>query len=228
MKSVTKLWGPILWLELLAGFLGFLAYRWIVLHPTLRPLWTWLLARATGIGAYSLLTIVVIMGIGMSHPVWKRHLNRRFFVWHRGLALSVLALIALHGLSLALDRYAHVGWTGLLVPGFSHYRPYGVAFGVIAAEGLVLVSLSAYLAQNFGRLKWMTVHRGALLMWVLVLIHGLWSGSDTRALALFYEASAGLVGMAVILRYGMERVTRAKTVVEYPGDRQIHEKKKDI
>lgn len=206
MKSWSKLWGPIVGLEALGAVLGVLSYHWVHAQPLLKTVWPWVLARAAGLAGYGVLTALVILGLGMSHPVWKRYLSRRFFFWHRTLALGVFALVAIHGIALVLDRYAGVSWAALVVPGLTRYRPIPVAFGVIGAELLGVMAISAHLARNWGRIKWMTLHRWALMTWLLVIGHSLWSGSDSRVLMAFYYVTAALVGVAVLLRYGMERV----------------------
>jgi len=224
----SKLWGPLVGLEILAGILGYTGYRWIVMHPTLHTVWPWILARAAGTGAYGLLTAVVLMGIGMSHPRWKRFLSRPFYVWHRALVLGVFALIAVHGTALGLDAYAQVTWLGLIIPGLTHYRPVAVGIGILSAEGMLFMAITAHLAHNWGRLKWMTLHRGALVTWGLALFHGLWSGTDTRSLAVFYEVTTVLVGLAALLRYGTERTARllpARSVSQPPGSLRNREKR---
>ena len=56
----------------------------------------WLAARATGLTAYVLLTILVVLGLVLSHPVnqstWK--LSKRLFPWHENLFVFVVAFLA--------------------------------------------------------------------------------------------------------------------------------------
>ena len=208
----TKLWGPLVGLEILSGTLGILGYQWITANPALHAVWPWILARATGLGAYGLLTVVVLLGMGISHPRWKRVLAKYAFGWHRTLTLGVFALIAIHGTALALDPYAHVSWPGLVIPGLSHYRPLAVGLGVVSAEGLLFIAVTAHLGQNWGRIKWITWHRGTLVMWTMTMFHSLWSGTDTRWMALFYEATTVLVGCVALLRYGTDRMPRLVAV----------------
>ena len=226
-----KFWGPLIGFEALAGIVGLTAYRWMRLHPALHAVWPWVLARAAGLGAYGLLTVLVLLGIGMSHPRWKRGLARPLYGWHRSLALGVFALIALHGTALALDPYAKIPWLGLMIPGLAHYRPLAVGFGVLSAEGLLLIAVTAHGAQNWGRLKWMTIHRAALVTWGLALFHSLWSGTDTRSLAVLYEVSAVIVGLATLWRYGTERAARlspVRAVNPPPGLPSWNREKRDL
>ena len=65
----------------------------------------WLAARATGIVAYVLLTLQIVLGMVLSHPTnqttWK--LSKRLFPWHENLWVFVLAFLAAHVVSLILD-----------------------------------------------------------------------------------------------------------------------------
>lgn len=203
--KLPRLWGPVLALEVLAVAGGVLSYRLVAGTPPLRGVWPWVVARASGIGAFGLLTVLVLLGIGMSHPTWQRAVNRLFYPYHQWLALGVFALVAIHGTALALDRYAHVGWLGLVVPGLSGYRPGPVALGVVAADAMAWMALTAHLTYNLGRLRWIAVHRLALVVFVLVWLHGVWSGSDSSALADVYRAAGALVAAAAVWRYGAER-----------------------
>jgi sulfoxide reductase heme-binding subunit YedZ len=203
--KLPKLWGPLLALEGLAVAGGILSYRLLAGTPGLYGVGPWVVARAAGIGAYGLLTVLVLLGLGMSHPSVQRLLNRAFFPYHQMLALGVLALVAVHGAALAWDRYAGVGWAGLVVPGISGYRPGPVALGVVAAEAMVWIAATAHLTYNMRRLRWITVHRLALVVFALVWAHGVWAGTDSVPLADFYRVTGLAVGMAAAWRYGVER-----------------------
>lgn len=200
---------------------GILSYHRMHAQPLMKTVWPWVLARAAGLAAYAVLTDLVLLGLLMSHPVWKRHLSKRLFVWHGALAVGVFALVAVHGIAMVLDRYAGVSWQALIVPGLSRHRPLPVALGVLGAEALTLMAVSAHLAKNLGRRKWMTLHRWAVLTWALILGHSLWSGTDSRGLIVFYDASAVAVGLAALLRYGMDKSAAARTQPPAAGRQQI-------
>lgn len=212
MKSWSKLWGPVVGFEALVVALGIASYRWLSAEPLMKTIWPWVLARGAGLAAYGLLTTMVMLGEIMSHPGWRRSFSKRLFGWHRMLALAVFVLVAIHGIALVMDRYAGVNWVALFVPGLSHYRPWAVGIGVLGAEVMVLMAVTAHLAQNVGRIKWMTLHRWALVTWILVLAHSLWSGTDTKSLFSLYEGSLALVALTAVLRYGI--IVRKASVAE--------------
>jgi len=105
----------------------------------------WLVARASGLTAYLILTVVVALGLILSHPVnqstWK--LSKRLFPWHENLLVFVLAFTGAHVVSLVLDPYAGVGIGGAIVPGLSEYRSVPVALGNFALYATLVVALTA-------------------------------------------------------------------------------------
>jgi len=167
----------------------------------------WILGRATGITAYLLLFALVMLGISLSHPNRAgrgRSLPTRMRA-HVTLSLLALALIVLHIVVLATDRYAGVGWWGALLPMNSHYRPVGVTLGVIGVWIGLLAGLSAAAAGHLPLRLWFPLHRIAAVSFVLVLIHGLMAGSDTNALFGMYVASGGIVAASAANRYTAKR-----------------------
>jgi hypothetical protein len=95
----------------------------------------WLLARASGLTAYGLLTGSVLAGLVLkSKPLGRALKPAPTMDVHRFLALLGLGMLALHGGTLLLDQTLHMPLAGLVVPGASPYRPAAVAVGVVAAE----------------------------------------------------------------------------------------------
>lgn len=162
---------------------------------------SWIVGRASGITAYLLLTLVVIMGLVLAHP-WRTRLRRPSTVTrirlHVALAAFTLAFTVLHIVVLATDRYAGVGWRGALLPLGSSYRPVPVTLGVIGLYAGLLAGITAAAAGRLpGRLWWL-LHKVSALALVLVWAHGLFAGSDTGVLRWIYVAGAvALIGLAL-------------------------------
>ena len=100
---------------------------------------------------------------------------------HVSLAVFTLAFTALHVVVLATDSYAGVGWRGALVPMAATYRPVPVTLGVIGVYAGLLAGLTAALAGRVTARIWWPIHKVAALSLVLVWVHGVLAGSDTRA-----------------------------------------------
>lgn len=164
----------------------------------------WALGRAGGMASYILLVFLVALGLWQRHP-WRQrvrilHPTTRLRS-HVILAVFVLAFSILHVVSLALDRYAGVGWAGVLIPGDSHYRSLPVALGVIGIYAGLVAGITAAAAGTFiGRLWW-PLHRLAWVSLVLVWFHGVLSGTDTPDLWILYVTTGLAVLFLAVSRY---------------------------
>ncbi len=180
-----------------------------VVHDRYFP---WIVARACGLAAY--VALLVLVGSGM----WLRHPWRSRFSWphaetqlrlHAVVGTASVLLLVGHMVSLALDRWAGVGWLGTVVPLKASYRPGAVAVGVITFYALVALVVTARFGGRIVGRHWLTVHRLALPMLAAVWFHGVLAGTDTPRLRLFY-AVTGLfvVGLALTRWFGQPYAVR--------------------
>jgi methionine sulfoxide reductase heme-binding subunit len=156
----------------------------------------WLLARASGLTAYALLTGTVVAGL-----VHKSR-ARNVLDLHRFLPLLAFGMLALHGFALVLDRTVHIPLAGLVVPGASPYRPVAVASGVLACELMVLVAVSFSLRRRIGFRNWRRLHWLTYFVFFFATAHGIAAGTDTtRPWAQnLYLAAVGAVVFATAWR----------------------------
>ncbi len=163
----------------------------------------WYTARGAGVVLLLLLTATVILGIATSQR-WGTEGWPRFFVagLHRNLSLVAVALLPLHGLTVVLDTYAHLGIEDVTVPFSSHYRQLWLGFGVLAGELTVALVATSLIRHRLGYRAWKLVHWLAYLSWPLAMLHGLGTGSDTRAwwALLVYAACLVSVLLAILWR----------------------------
>jgi sulfoxide reductase heme-binding subunit YedZ len=140
----------------------------------------WLLARASGLTAYFLLTASVLAGLVLKSKPFGRALKPAPTMdVHRFIALLGLGMLVLHAATLVLDRTLHMPLTGLVVPGASPYRPAAVAAGVMAAELMALIYASFSLRRLIGARNWRRLHWATYLLFVLATVHGFASGTDS-------------------------------------------------
>lgn len=140
----------------------------------------WLLARASGLTAYILLTLSVLAGLILkSRPFGRAVKASGVMDLHRLLALLGLASLGLHGTALLLDRTVRMPVAGLFLPGASPYRPVAVALGVVAAELMALVVVSFSVRKLIGQKRWRLVHWSTYAIFGLATTHGLLAGSDS-------------------------------------------------
>ena len=163
----------------------------------------WIIGRGLGLAAYLTLTVLTALGLWLRHPlhVRTRWPSRTAQLWlHATLAATTLALIAGHVVALCLDKYAGVGWRGAVVPGTATYRPTAVAYGTVACYLALLVALSTSLAGRLTGRLWFPIHRAAVVVFALTLMHGLTAGSDAGRLRTLYAVSGATVALLWISR----------------------------
>jgi methionine sulfoxide reductase heme-binding subunit len=166
------------------------------------PTW-WILARASGLLAYALLTSSVLAGLVLKARPFGTALKPATVTdLHRFLALLGLGALTVHGLALFLDDAVSIGVADLLVPGIAPYRPLWTGLGVLAAELMLVVYASFSLRKRIGARTWRRLHWATYLIFALATLHGLAAGSDSAsawALAL-YGAATGAVLAATAWR----------------------------
>ncbi len=169
----------------------------------------WLAGRATGITAYLLLTLQVVLGLVLSHPTnqaaWR--LSRRVFPWHENAWVFVLAFLAAHIVSLVVDPFAGVGIGGAFIPGLSSYRTSAVALGTLALYALLVTGLTARYTSRLPAGAWLRIHRFSFVVFGLAWMHGLLAGSDSGTLVPMYVATGAAVIAALAYRYWASRRT---------------------
>lgn len=164
---------------------------------------TWLVARTGGFVAYGLLTISVAYGLllstGWKNPRWTRFVTNEV---HRFVTLLALAFTAVHGIAIALDSFVGIGLVGALVPFASTYRPIWLALGIVGAYLLLAVYLSERVRDRIGYAWWRRFHTVAFLAFLMALVHGVATGSDTRSVfgMAVYGGSVALVGGLLAFR----------------------------
>jgi methionine sulfoxide reductase heme-binding subunit len=163
---------------------------------------TWYLARASGVVAYILLTVVVVVGVGLAGKV--RLTWPRFAVVdvHRFGSILVGVFIAVHAATLALDSYLPFSLPQLVLPFASHYRPLPTALGIVAMELFVAVAITNALRTRLPYRAWRRAHYATLLVWLAATVHGLTAGSDRGSVWLdaIYFASIAAVLTALVVR----------------------------
>ena len=181
----------------------------------------WLVARASGITAYLILTFVVAIGLILSHPVnkstWK--LSKTLFPWHENLFIFIVAFVVGHIVSLILDPYAGVGIVGTFIPGLSAYRSVPVALGTLALYALLVVALTARYTKLLPAGMWLKLHRLSIVVWALSWTHGIVAGTDSGSLAPLYLASGAVIVASAAYRYWVGKQARPTFASSLPTDR---------
>jgi predicted ferric reductase len=170
----------------------------------------WLAARATGIVALVLLTFQVAFGLVLSHPhnktTWK--LSRTIFPWHDHLWVFVFAFLGVHIVSLVVDPKAGVSLSGAFIPGLSQYRSAPVALGTLALYAFLVTALTARYTKLLPPGLWLSLHRLAIVIFILSWLHGILAGTDSEPLRSLYLICGAVVIVAGAYRYWASRRAR--------------------
>ena len=170
----------------------------------------WLAARATGIVAFLLLTMQIVLGLILSHPTNRStwNLSKRIFPWHDHLWVFVLAFLVAHIVSLVVDPKAGVSLAGAFIPGLSEYRSAPVAIGTLALYAFLVTAITARWTKLLPPGLWLKIHRLALVVWVMAWMHGVLAGTDSGPLMVLYVAAGLLVVGSGAYRYWASRKQR--------------------
>ena len=182
----------------------------------------WLGSRAAGLVALLLLSFQVIVGLVLSHPTNKStwRLSKLLFPWHEHAWVFTLAFVVAHVVTIAVDRFANVGWLGALVPGLSEFRTVPVALGTLALYALLITGITARVTSLLPAGWWLKLHRVSLGVLGLAWAHGILAGTDTFDAALVYVGSFVGVAFAAAYRYWIVRAGRPTFATSLPqGDR---------
>lgn len=191
----------------------------------------WYLSRAAAIVAYVLLWMSMLAGLGITSKLARNWPGMpSSFELHRYTSLMGLGFGLAHALLLLGDRYINYTVGQVLVPfAGSSYRPEWVGLGQVAFYTLAVVALSYYFRDRLGTRAWRLIHMFTFGMFLMVLVHGLQSGTDSNnwlVLAL-YAVSALSVLFGTIYRIASVRVGRpaesltASGLVAFGGRSQL-------
>jgi methionine sulfoxide reductase heme-binding subunit len=185
----------------------------------------WLLARASGLTAYVMLTFSVLAGLVVKSRPFRALKPAAVTDLHRILAMLGLGALAGHAVALVLDSTVHVSVPGLFVPGLISYRPVWTSFGILAAELMVLVYASFSLRKHIGPKNWRRLHWATYAIFAAATVHGIAAGTDASrpwAFAL-YVGAVGSVAAAAAWRFLVPPTpARARRPAPRPAEMTTH------
>jgi DMSO/TMAO reductase YedYZ heme-binding membrane subunit len=167
----------------------------------------WMVARATGVGAFIAISAMTIVGLRFRHPARasKGAHKETLLRIHVALGPALTALIVAHVWALLADKYAGVSRASLLIPDAAKYRPGATTLGVLAAWMICAVLVTSALAgrRPIGS-RWALAHKLVYPAFALIWLHGVLAGSDTPALRWLYAGIGAAVAFSAmpVLRRG--------------------------
>ena len=159
---------------------------------------TWNVARTGGFTAYILLTLAVAIGLALtmqlqSPSYWPRLINNEL---HNFVTLLSVVFVSIHILAVWVDPFTRFGWNEVFIPFVSHYRATWMSLGIIALYLGIAIGISTWLRPLIGYSWWRRLHVLTLVVFGLVTLHGIATGSDTQTWwgLVIYGGSIALVG----------------------------------
>jgi len=144
----------------------------------------WYAIRATGVVAYLLLYLAVLTGLySMVQKKRKKKING---IIHLHEALSDWSLILTFGHLgiLLIDSYFTFKWSEILIPFTSGYETISMAIGTFAFYFLILTIITSKFLKKIGYQRWRKLHALNPILYILVTLHGLISGTDFQGTVL--------------------------------------------
>jgi predicted ferric reductase len=142
----------------------------------------WYTTRATGLVALVLLTLGMALGllssVGFYRESWPRFVTLGL---HRNVSLLALTFTVVHVLTTVLDSFVSIPLPDAFIPFISSYRPIWLGLGAIAFDLMIALIGTSLLRARMGARTWRLVHWSAYLCWPVAVLHGLGTGTDTRA-----------------------------------------------
>lgn len=142
--------------------------------------WLWYATRSTGIVAFLLLSVTLVLGVAATQRAlasrrWPRFATQDL---HRNVSLLAMAMLLIHIVTTLVDAYVKVGWWSLVVPLTSSYERFGVALGTTGFDVLLAVVVTSLLRTRMSVRTWRLVHWASYVAWPLALLHFVLTGTD--------------------------------------------------
>ena len=168
----------------------------------------WFLTRGTGAISFLMLTGVVVLGItgsvGWESRRWPRFITQGL---HRNISLLAVAFLGVHVAMSVFDGFAPIRWVDAVVPFGGIYRPVWLGLGAVAFDLLLALVITSLVRVRLGYRSWKAIHWLAYACWPVALVHGLGTGSDTKAawmLALVGTCVAAVVAAVWWRAFGVQ------------------------
>ncbi|MEH7076000.1 ferric reductase-like transmembrane domain-containing protein [Neobacillus drentensis] len=168
----------------------------------------WYAIRATGVVAYLLLYLAALTGIYSAVQKKRKKKVNHLLHFHEVLSDWSLNMTAGHLGILLIDAYMKFSGSDILIPFSGSYETISMGIGSIATYFLVLTIVTSKFRKQIGYKRWQKLHALNPILYILVTVHGLMSGTDFQGMVL---AVVNIV--PVVLMLGMFPSENKKVVV---------------
>jgi len=172
----------------------------------------WYLSRGTAIVAFILIWASMLTGLLITNKMARAWPGGPVaFDLHEYLSIIGLAFGLFHGLILMGDHYIGYNLAQVLLPFASFgYKPFWVGLGQISMYLTGILVASFYVRKTIAPKTWRLIHFVSFLTFLMVLVHGVASGTDSPAgwMQLIYWGSAASLVFLTVYRIVLPRVLK--------------------
>src|SRR5512147_194413 len=164
----------------------------------------WYLSRATAFVSLTILWLSMALGLGISNKMARLWPGApAAFAMHEYVSLLGLAFALFHALILLGDHYINFTVAQIFMPfSTTNYRPTWVGIGQLGFYVWLIVNVTFYIRRLIGQKTWRVLHYLSFAMYVMGLVHGLFSGTDSPAgwAQWYYWVSGGSLLFLLVYR----------------------------
>jgi len=171
----------------------------------------WYAIRATGVVAYVLLYLAVLTGLYSAVQKKRKKKVNHLLHFHEVLSDWSLIMTAGHLGILLIDAYMTFNWSAVFIPFSSSYETISMGLGSIATYFLILTIITSKFRKKIGYQKWRQLHALNPILYILVTLHGLMSGSDFPGTLLAAINIAPLILIAGMMVSDKKKLTEANS-----------------
>ncbi len=144
----------------------------------------WYMARVGGIIAYLMIWLSTVWGLALSTKVVKEYIPAPIaYGLHEFMSLSAIFFTVIHSLVLLGDQYIKFNIFHLAIPFIAPYQPFWTGLGTIEFYLMAAITGSFYVKKWISQKLWRKLHYLTFLVFILALVHGIMSGTDTQYLS---------------------------------------------
>lgn len=174
---------------------------------------TWNLIRGSGFLAYFLLTFSLAAGL-LNRLLAFQKQKLLILELHKVSGWAGLLTIVFHATLLLVDDYATYRISEILFPFSAENEPVLSGLGTISLYFFLLtIATSDFFIKKLGRALWKRIHLLVIPAWILMVLHGIFIGTDTAQpwAAFVYGGGIILIMFLLVFRYLEGRIGTPKS-----------------
>jgi sulfoxide reductase heme-binding subunit YedZ len=163
---------------------------------------TWPILRILGLTSYTLLFVGIMLGLLYSMPFSKGKIKASLYRWHSFATNAGLVLALGHVLLLMIDIYMPFTWMEIVIPFRAQNKPILTGLGTLSLYGVVIIIITTDFRAFLKPKLWKFIHVMAYPIFLLAMVHGLGTGTDTKNPWIFglYVSTCLILTLLVLLR----------------------------